>query len=143
MPRAVTLPQRDHLDRIAAPGFDPSALALVEHDLPRDFVPGPSARVLDVTIVSGDEQRVSIAAPDGGLLVLSERYHPGWSALADGRPVEVQRADYVLMAIAVPPGTRTVMLEFRMPWLRASWTISGLAVSAALALLLRDRLKRQ
>jgi hypothetical protein len=135
--RTVVAPHGEHLDRLTAPGFDPATTALVERELPRPPVDG--AQVIDVTVISGDEQRVSVAAPDGGLLVFSERFHPGWTAIADGRRVEVMRANHLLIAVPVSPGVKTVTLRFTMPWLRTTWLVSGLTAIAAIAVLVTAR----
>jgi uncharacterized membrane protein YfhO len=55
-------------------------------------------------------------APGGaGLLVLSEIWHPYWSARVDGRPAEVLQVDLALRGVPVPGGRHRVELEFRDP----------------------------
>ena len=45
---------------------------------------------------------------DGGLLVLSDQYYPGWRATIDGDRADILRADTVFRAVCVPPGSHTV-----------------------------------
>lgn len=52
------------------------------------------------------------AAPAGSALVVSENFYPGWTAAVDGRPVAVERADYVLIGVPLPTGAREVRLRF-------------------------------
>ncbi|MEP6835245.1 MAG: hypothetical protein ABJB74_17800 [Gemmatimonas sp.] len=56
--------------------------------------------------------KVGGAAPPGAGLVISENYYPGWTATVDGKPVELARADYSLMGLALPPNARDVQLRF-------------------------------
>jgi hypothetical protein len=54
-------------------------------------------------------------APQGSWLVVSENYFPGWTARADGREVPVHRADFVLMGVELPAGTRRLDFSFADP----------------------------
>jgi len=51
-------------------------------------------------------------SPAGAALVASENYYPGWKATANGRPARIGRADYSLIGVELPTGTRTVELTF-------------------------------
>ena len=77
-------------------------------------------------------------APDGGVLILSDRAHSGWSVLVDGRPVPWLVADGVLMAVPIPPGSRTVTTEFRQPFVRPALAVSLVAVVGIVLAFLQD-----
>ena len=49
----------------------------------------------------------------GGVMVLSEIYYPGWTATIDGEEVPLGRVNYVLRALRVPAGSHEVVLTFR------------------------------
>ncbi len=49
----------------------------------------------------------------GGIVVFSEVYYPGWTAVVDGQPVEVGRVNYILRAIRVAPGQHKVEMDFK------------------------------
>jgi hypothetical protein len=51
-------------------------------------------------------------APAGSALIVSENYYPGWSATADGKPVQVWRADMSFMGIELPTGARKLEFNF-------------------------------
>jgi hypothetical protein len=51
-------------------------------------------------------------APAGSALIVSENYYPGWSATADGKAVQVWRADMSLMGIELPTGARKLEFNF-------------------------------
>ncbi len=72
------------------------------------------------------------AAPS--LLVLSEIYHPGWTAHTDGVATPVLRADYILRAVPVPAGRSVVTLSFMPPGLIPGLLLTLLALLATAAL---------
>jgi hypothetical protein len=48
------------------------------------------------------------------LAVFSEIYYPkGWTASIDGNPVDHIRVNYLLRGLVIPPGTHTVVFEFK------------------------------
>ena len=67
-------------------------------------------------------------------LVFSEVCYPGWKAMLDGRPTEIQPFEQTFLSISVPPGNHQV--EFRFT--PVSFWI-GLAITAATILLLGIR----
>ncbi|MEO0561991.1 MAG: YfhO family protein [Chloroflexota bacterium] len=50
---------------------------------------------------------------DGGVLVLSDTYFPGWQAAVDGEHVPIVRAYTAFRAVCVPPGEHTVTFAYR------------------------------
>jgi len=46
------------------------------------------------------------------MLVLTDTYYPGWTALVDNTPTPIFRADYTYRALKVPTGIHTVVLYF-------------------------------
>ncbi len=63
-----------------------------------------------VSIVSYQPERVAIDVQLGapGYLVLTDVYYPGWRALVDGRPAEIERADYYFRAVYLEEGEHTI-----------------------------------
>lgn len=58
---------------------------------------------------------VTVSAPDGGWLVLSDSWFPGWNASVDGQSTQVFAADVIFRAVWLPPGARDVEFIYR-PW---------------------------
>jgi hypothetical protein len=65
------------------------------------------------------------------LLILSERYHPGWQATEDGRPIKILRAYGDFQASVVGPGQRRVVFRFQPASFVAGAWISGLGICFA------------
>ena len=53
-----------------------------------------------------------VSTTKGGVIVFAENYYPGWTALVDGKEVEIGRVNYVLRAISVTAGRHKVELSF-------------------------------
>ena len=73
--------------------------------------PGGEGRV-KLTSYAANEARYEVESPNGGMVVFSEVYYPGWTAAVDGSETEVGRANYVLRAINVPAGKHEVVFTF-------------------------------
>lgn len=81
----------------------------------------------DATIRLYDTNEVQIeTSGEGGVLVLSDQYYPGWRAEVDGEEVTIARADVAFRAVCVPPGEHTVTFTYRPLSFYA-----GAAISAA------------
>ena len=66
-----------------------------------------------LTSYEADEAKYEVESKNGGLVVFSEVYYPGWTATIDGQETEVGRANYVLRAINVPAGMHEVVFTFK------------------------------
>ncbi|MFY7923893.1 MAG: hypothetical protein ACOVSI_15925, partial [Gemmatimonas sp.] len=55
----------------------------------------------------------SEAAPSH--LVVSENWYKDWTAMVDGKPGVVRRADHALLSVDLPPGAKQVTLTFDSP----------------------------
>ncbi len=94
------------------PNFDPRATVLLEKLLPGTAIeraPG-SAK-----LVSYGQTRIAIdvVSPDGGWVVLNDVWHPWWRAKIGSKSADLERANVLFRAVAVPAGRHTVVMEFR------------------------------
>jgi hypothetical protein len=85
---------------------------------------------------SPESIRVESRAAGETFLVVSESFHPWWTATLDGRPVDVLAGQYAFLGAFVPPGEHVLEFRFRRPWTFAFWggvgLVSFLACVAAL-----------
>lgn len=74
---------------------------------------------------SSEPSRLSaeVAAPDGGALVFSEMYYPGWSAWAGGKKQVVGPGNISLRTVFLPPGNYTGRDRLIMYFHPASWSL--------------------
>ena len=71
------------------------------------------------------EVEIAVDAPDGGLLLLNDVWHPWWRATLDGQPVDILRANVIFRAVVLPPGTHNVRFTFA-PFTGAVADLAGL-----------------
>jgi uncharacterized membrane protein YfhO len=79
---------------------------------------------------------------NGGFLVLSEAYYPGWHAEVDGRPVPVYPTDTTLQGIVVPAGNHRIRFVFASTMFRAGAfaLAAGMVIVAIVLWRTRERL---
>jgi hypothetical protein len=127
------VPPAQHLDRLVETQFDPRQQAVV--DRAPGVPPSATARVRSIDVSQPDRREIAVEAPEGGVLIVSERAARGWSAAVDGHPTPLVRADAVLMALGVPAGSQRVVLSFEYPMFRQAALVSVVALVAALGIL--------
>jgi hypothetical protein len=68
------------------------------------------------------------------LAVFVEQFAEGWHATVDGQPAPILRANLVMRALALGPGSHTIEMEYTTPGLRWGAIISLLSLAALLVL---------
>lgn len=72
-----------------------------------------STSVVKITKYEPNEIQYDVTSKNGGVVVFSEVYYPGWTCTVDGEEVEVGRVNYILRAVQMKAGSHKVVLEFR------------------------------
>jgi len=145
VPVAVKTPEEQIIPTLADPRFDGRRFVLVPLDAPV----GVSAPLGPVDVISDAVQsempregfyRFTLAAPapQDAFLSVSENWYPDWHATVDGKPVEVVRAQFSLMAVPVPAGARTVDLTFSSAAYRKGKVVTFAILGLLTLLLLVD-----
>ena len=70
----------------------------------------------------------TVNSKNGGIVVFSEIYYPGWKATVDGQSVELGRVNYILRAVNVKPGKHTVVLDFHPTSISTTETIAYISI---------------
>ena len=91
-----------------------------------------------VRIMSYEPNQLSyeVESNKGGVIVFSEIYYPGWTAMVDGVEQELGRVDYVLRALQVKPGKHEIVLSFFPKSITTTETIAYMALGILLLLLI-------
>lgn len=124
------LPAERQLARLLSDEFDPRRTAVTDSGTARTVA--SSARVTSIDMSEEDMRRVHVEAPQGGVMILSERFSPGWHASVDGKPATIMKADFILSAVELPPGAREVRIEYREPNLRRAMMLTAIMLGALL-----------
>ena len=146
MPRAwlvtaqqVVSSEDEALAAISAAGFDPRRAAVTERrvaGLPEASSAAGSSGSVSITEAGAERMRLRASARRPSLLVVSDVYYPGWQAEVDGRPVEIERVDYLLRGVPVPAGDSEVVLTYRPLSFRIGWIVSLATLLALLTAVL-------
>lgn len=73
--------------------------------------------------------KYEVDSKNGGVVVFSEIYYPGWISTIDGEEVEHGRADYILRAMNVPAGKHVIEFKFDPKSLHTTETIAYIALA--------------
>jgi hypothetical protein len=129
--------------------FDPARMALLEKE---DFggreLELPVAGIgvdAGVKVTKYEPQRIELETRNSrpGFLILSEVYYRGWDARVDGMKVPVERVNYTLRGIPVPPGNHRVEFTFRAPSFRNGAIYSAFGVVLLLVGTITSSRKKQ
>jgi hypothetical protein len=100
-------------EMLSDPQFDPRASAVVER--PPAWLTERFARPARVILESYEPERVVLqvdAPEDGGFVVLTHTFYPGWRAYANGAEIPILRTDIAVRGVVVPGGHSTIAFAF-------------------------------
>ena len=124
-------------DAVLAPDFDRRNVVVTERQ-----VPGLPQAGADASASPGSARLVSygaekvVAEADArrrSMFVLTDVHYPGWKATVDGRDAPIERVDYLLRGVSLPPGRHTVEFRYEPASFRAGWIISLVGLAGVLA----------
>ena len=100
----IVEPDNDHvLTRLMDPSFNPmTTLALTE--TPRIGNVEGSLAPLDNVVSKSDTLVVAVPASVSRLIFFGDKYTPGWNAYWNGQKLQILKANFIFMAVVVPPG---------------------------------------
>lgn len=95
-----------------------------------------STATIKQTRLVSDEVDYEVSSKNGGLVVFSEIYYPGWKATIDDVESPIVRADYVLRAMYVPAGQHKIHMEFHPESIAKTETIANVSFYILLVILI-------
>ncbi len=135
---------KDAKTRLADPTFDVDNLALLPLPEAQDGGPSdsemtvqataPGTNAIQLARLAPNRLHIDVKSENGGLLVVSENWMPGWRATlttsdaSEARSVPVWRADLTLLGLAVPAGSSRIDLVYAPDSVHLGLVISALAL---------------
>ncbi len=81
-----------------------------------------------------DAITLTVNSQQGGLLILTDSYCPGWHAWIDGRPTPIDRFSDAFRSVAVPAGTHIIEMRYEPATFRLGLFISLIALALLVGL---------
>lgn len=107
--------------------IDPRETVLLQRDVwPSDTVRTPFAEAA-IESYADNEVRVRATATGHGYLVLTDLFHPGWTATIDDQPTSILPADIAFRAVPLSPGEHSIVFRFEVPGWKAGAAVSALS----------------
>lgn len=102
---------------------------------------GEGQAQLSIVESTANRLALDVDAPEEGLVVVSQAWHPDWRAYLDGEAARLWKADGVVSGVYTPAGEHQIVLVYepRLTYLGAGISMIGLALS--LAWLLKPRMR--
>jgi hypothetical protein len=126
------------LQQLAGPGFDPAQKVLLAKPLPAPAAASlnQSAGTVDFASYASKQivLRANAAAPS--VLLLNDKFDPGWKVTVDGKSAEMLRCNYIMRGVQVPPGEHQIEFRFTASLTPLFVSILGLAVGFGVLLFL-------
>lgn len=140
----------ESLSRMRDPSFDPGTQTVIEvEQSPSPIVVesiAPDATAPEPAGIIADRRNSVLIQTNNlrdGLLVLSDNYYPGWSAVVDGAPAPILRANHTMRAVRVPAGSHLVSFVFMPAAFFVSMYASLAAAAATVAALILSAFMRR
>jgi hypothetical protein len=100
-----------------------------------------SADILEIEEIRPENIIVRARADGSALVILNERWDPGWSARIDGEPAPLFEVDSVLMGAPIPSGEHAVEFLYRPRGLVVGRTMSLASLAVCVLILLGTRFR--
>ena len=121
------------LDGVGKANLRHEAVADVQfRDILGESVAQDSTAKVSITAYKPNNLTYKAESKNGGVVVFSEIYYPGWTAMVDGQPAELGRVNYILRALKVAPGQHEIVLDFHPKSVATTETVAKIALALLL-----------
>ena len=105
------------LEELANPGFDPENTVLVSGGIsaPALGTTNQTAGEVKFTSYVPKDIQFNAAATTPSILLLNDRFDPGWKVFVDGKPEALLRCNFIMRGVYLTPGSHKVEFRFFQP----------------------------
>jgi hypothetical protein len=106
------------LAKLTSPGFNPEQAVLLDAPLPQASPASAGSQDSDTVefkSYSSKDIVFSAQADKPSVLLVNDKFDPGWQVSVDGKPAELLRANFIMQGVFVPSGAHTVEFKFNLP----------------------------
>ncbi len=123
------------LDTLVSPAFEPAQTVLVSTPQTVLAAAATNANTGTVEYQSYAPTKIVLAATNStaAVLLLNDKFDPGWSARVDGQPVPVLRCNFIMRGIYLTPGQHTVEFRYVLPSKPMYITLAGFVAAILLS----------
>ncbi len=122
------------IDIMADPSFDSEKTAVVI-GAASGSTGSESRGIVEILDYKPELVRLTVTSDEGGLLVLTDAYYPGWKAAVGGEQTEIYQTDGYFRGVMIPPGHEVVEFRYEPVSLSIGIAMSAIGVFILLVLL--------
>jgi hypothetical protein len=101
------------IDLLRDPAFDPAQTVVL---MGADAGATGGAGTATITRYASEQIELTVSAPQGGWLLLTDADYPGWRATVNESPAAIVRADGLFRAVRLPAGESRVTFAYQPAW---------------------------
>jgi hypothetical protein len=133
------------LQTLVSPDFSPAQSVVVATNLPAapTGTTNQSAGTVAFVSYSPRDMVLKADARTPAVLLLNDKYDPGWRVQVDGHPAALLRCNFIMRGVSLAPGSHQVEFHFQSPYrglyVSLATVVLGLALCGFLALYARKQ----
>jgi hypothetical protein len=124
------------LAKLTSPSFDPEQTVLLNAPLSQANPAGAGSTnsgTVEFKKYTPKDYVFSAQADKPSVLLVNDKYDPGWHVFVDGKESELLRCNFIMRGVFLPPGSHTVEFYFNLP--HAPLYVTSLAMAFGILLL--------
>ncbi|MFA5779911.1 MAG: YfhO family protein [Elusimicrobiota bacterium] len=108
---AVVVPNDSVIQTMFEKNFVPSKTVILEEMPFKNYYAGKGFAAIKK--YSEREIEIEAISENGGFLVLTDTFYPGWRVFVDGKESKIYQANYIFRAVEIPKGNHIVRFEYK------------------------------
>lgn len=105
---------QEALARLASPAWDPTTTLLVEGNaMAARPDPPPPMQEAQLDGYTANRINLRVTAPAPGIVLLNDKYDPGWRVMVDGAPAELLKCNWIMRGVKVGAGPHRIEFVYR------------------------------